>query len=185
MPLLFLYSLDFKFPMKKLVYIVLILFAVSASAQSSDTATVKVSIAPQVDFTGTWKLNYTKTDFGQAPKWILPSGFTVKQGKESVLIVSTLLDTALAAHFVSETLPFNGQAVTTTIAANVQRTASLHWPNPNSFVISSTATNEGKPGNQVTDSWALTDGGKTLILDRKVIQSNGFTYTSKAFFDKQ
>ena len=97
------------------------------------------------------------------------------------------MDEQLTAHTYAETLPFDGAAVATDVQYNkTRRSASLRWNSDGlGFVVASSATKDGQAGSKVTENWSLDDGGKTLVIDRHVVQPDGFAYFTKAFYDKQ
>ncbi|WP_259070360.1 hypothetical protein HDF24_14540 [Mucilaginibacter sp. X4EP1] len=138
------------------------------------------------DYTGTYAVNKSKIDFGKAPDWILPSRFKVTQEGKKLIIVRTIVnETGIEtdrAYTFEDDKPFeynstNGQKNISTLLWNADKA---------SFIISlQSTTADGKPGQNYTETWSLTDGGNTLFINRDVEQANGLKYNIKAYYDKK
>jgi len=145
------------------------------------------SFAQTANFSGKYVLDKAKTDFGQAPQWIIPKAIEVKQGKDSVRFTRVGLDTQMNEHPYTETLPFDGEAITTNVAfTQSQRTSSLVWTaDKQSFTLKIDGSRDGAPISSATEEWSLLDGGKLLLVDRHVVMPNGFSYENKGYYDRQ
>jgi hypothetical protein len=141
----------------------------------------------QTDFSGTWVINKGKIQFGEAPEWVLPKGFTVSQQKDSMSIIRIMLDDQMGEHPFTETLTYDGKESHNTTFQQVKKTSTLLWiADGKSFVLTTTGiTSDGKPGNASKEIWSLDDEGQTLIVDRSVKQADGMEYTIKAYYDKK
>lgn len=147
--------------------------------------TSTAAFAQKTNFSGTWKLDTTKTTFktesGPAPKDIIP--WTVKIDQQSDQLVLTRISIDSAMHDlapVKETLAFDGTPLQRKVS-DAQVTTSLRWLDDASVKLD---RNGGKL--IASETWTLEDGGKTLVIDRTVEQkSNGFKYAIKGYYTKQ
>jgi len=149
--------------------------------------TINTAFAQTTDFSGTYKLNETKTDFGQAPHTVLPIKFAVTQGKDQITFNRTTVNANKEEITGTEILKFDGSIAERSLPDNGKRTASLKWAdNHQTFTINSTSVNaDQSQTTKINETWSLEDGGKTLVANREVEQSNGFKYTIKGYYDKQ
>ncbi|MCR8556985.1 hypothetical protein KXD93_05000 [Mucilaginibacter sp. BJC16-A38] len=155
--------------MRKIILAILLFTTVKAFAQKAD-------------FNGTWQVNKAKIDFGRAPEWIIPRYIKVEQQADKIAIIRTSLDQDLKELApVTENLTFDGKPLVRTPVAGTTVTTTLKWTNDQSILLTRTAG----PNNGATENWTLEDGGKTLVIDRNVEQSNGMKYTIKCYYAKQ
>lgn len=142
--------------------------------------------AQSTNFSGKWQINKTKTDFGQAPEWVLPKIYAVSNGKSAFIISRVTLDAQLNEHPSTETLTFDGKEALSTLYNGSKRTSSLKWSaDQQSFTITASSVMNTNPGPKISDTWSLSDNGKTLVIDRTVVNPDGGTYSLKAYYDKQ
>jgi len=137
------------------------------------------AFAQKTNFSGTWKLNKEKTEFGEAPIWIVPQSLTVTQQSDHLVLTRTSLnDQNKEQEPISETLTFNGKPFERT-ATGKTITTTVQWTNNQSFNLERDGT------TKATETWMLADSGKTLVIDRAVVQiSNGYKYSIKCYYDK-
>jgi len=146
-----------------------------------------LAFSQKADFSGFWHLNKSKTDFKQAPEYILPRTLEVKETGTTMTIVRTQLTTQLEEKQYAETINLDGKtSQTTTISGNNEYDSVDQHTNSTNLTI---GMNILKPDNSlvttVSERWSLTNGGKTLVIDRHVHQFNGMDYDITAYFDKQ
>jgi hypothetical protein len=148
--------------MKKLIILLLLSSSITAFAQKAN-------------FSGNWLINKSKVDFGEAPEWILPRSFKIVQTADRLFISRILLKGDLTEQApINDTLSFDGSAFKNPLEA-----VSIHWLNDQSFTLNR------KSNSEVNETWTLEDGGKTLVINRDVKQSNGMQYQIKSVYDKQ
>jgi len=146
-----------------------------------------LTLFAQTNFSGKWALDKTKTNLGEAPLYVLPQSFEIDQKPGELIIRRNAMDTQQATYSYSEVLPFDGSESKIVIEHNgTTRQTSLKWgADKKTFLLNSTSfTKDGVPGNRIAEDWSLADNGKTLIVNRKTEQSNGVTFTIKAFYTK-
>jgi hypothetical protein len=139
----------------------------------------------KTDINGTYTINKSKIDFGKAPEWVLPSRFKVVKEGDKLTITRTLVNEAGTE--TDRTYGFSGVAPYEYTVNDQKNTVTLVWAADKSgFTLHlQSITAEGKPGQSYTEVWSLSNGGKTLIIDRNVEQANGVKYTIKGYYEKQ
>lgn len=159
--------------MKQLLFVLLVCAGFGAFAQKTN-------------FSGSYKVNKDKVNWGQAPEFILPRYIKVDQGKDKVIISRVPLDEDLKElSAVADTLDFKGTIFTKTTVSG-KTTSVLKWLNDSSFELSRQSIDQdGELAVSAIETWTLEDSGKTLIISRMVTQGDGLKYTTKAFYDRQ
>jgi len=144
-----------------------------------------LSMAQKTDFSGKWELNLRKTDFKQAPEWLVPRSLEVKQKTDAIIIQARIYDKEMVGHYYTETLSFDGTTRQTATYGSNKRTVSLKWEyGDKSFVLSVHAVTDGADaGSDFTETWSLENDGKTLVLDRVATQYGD--YSIKAYYEKK
>lgn len=130
----------------------------------------------KANFSGEWKLNEGKSDLGQFAQFA-PRTIKVDQKADSIMI------TKIAPSFngdevsLTETLPFDGREVESTIFGTSKRKASAKWSDDGQTLMISYNIMFDFNGQQTevkgTETWALADGGKTLISQNNSSSSFG------------
>ncbi len=152
--------------MRKLIFTLLVCSSMSAFAQKTN-------------FSGSWLVNKTKTDFGKAPESIIPKSIKVEQQSDKLTLTRINLNDALEEQPpITELLSFNGQPFVRNHASGTV-TTTLNWLDDQSFKLIR------KGSVTATETWTLADNGKTLLIDRNVEQPDGFKYETKCVYDKQ
>jgi len=134
------------------------------------------SLPDKANFSGEWKLNESKSDLGQFAAFA-PRKIKVEQKADAITISKTSPSFSGEDVTVSETLPFDGKEVETTIFGNSKRKATAKWSDDgqtltityNLVLDFNGQTNEIKG----TENWVLGDGGKTLVSQNNSTSSYG------------
>ena len=159
--------------MKRTLLIILCLFS---------TAHV---FAQKTDFSGDYAIDTNRISFEEAPHWVLPVSFKVRQQGTTVTIErNTVNAEGKPDSYTNELKP--GDTVTTAMAGNRYRKTVISW-NPDQSGFTLTYVTEGAGGQfagQATEKWSLVDDGKTLYIDRYVEQADGLKYPIKAYYSK-
>src|SRR5689334_3916947 len=141
-----------------------------------------------VDFSGEWKLNESKSDMGQFPP-IVPLKIKSEQKADSLAITKTSPGFDGGAEVVaSETLGFDGKEVETNVApGNSKRKASAKWSDDGQ-TLTITYTLMLDFNGQTTEikgaeTWALSNDGKTLTTTNTSTSSFGEN-TYKGVYEK-
>jgi hypothetical protein len=143
--------------------------------------------AQQSNYSGHWKINRSKTQFGDSPDYVAAMGFSITQEKNNIVIESILLDEQSKEHLFKQSLTFDGKSYINIDYKNTKKTSAVNWIAGESSFMLSTArvTADGRPGDTSKELWSLEDEGKTLIVDRSIKQNDGDEYTIKVYYDKQ
>jgi len=141
--------------------------------------------AQQTNFTGKYKVNKTKTNFGDAPEFILPRYILVNQDKGNIIISRTQLDQQSKEQVpVVDTLLFDGSEFKGKTNSGNISTSKLKWLNDQSFQLDiSVATTDSTIRLKVIEIWKLEEDGKILFVGRAVEQGT-MKYNTKAYFDR-
>ena len=141
-----------------------------------------------VDFSGEWKLNESKSDMGQyAP--IVPLKIKAEQKADALAITKTSPGFDGGAEMIaSETLGFDGKQVESKVApGESKRTASAKWSaDGQTLTITYTLLldfNGQLTEVKGTETWALSNEGKTLTTTNKSTSSFGEN-TYKGVYEK-
>ena len=143
----------------------------------------------KANFSGTWALNEGKSDFGQRGARFATKTIKVDQ-KDDAITISRTTPSFQGGDDVTttETLPFDGKEISGTGFGNSTRKSSLKWSDDGqTFTISSTITMDRNGQTMTfssTETWALGDGGKSLMLTSVRTTQQG-EQTTKAAYDKQ
>lgn len=169
--------------MKKLVIILFLVPFLGLGQKDSATHTIALAFS-KVDFTGNWAINLKKTDYGQAPEWILPRSIEIKQKIDVIIIQSKAYDKQMVQHYYLEKIPFEGRLAETITYSNNKRMVSLNWNyDEKGFVLSvQLIMQDGKSPPAFTELWYLENGGKTLVIDRRATRADDFNV--KAYYNK-
>jgi len=160
--------------MKKVILLVLICVSFGAFAQTSN-------------FSGTWLINKTKTEWANVPVWTQPFRFEVTQSGDKLTINRRAFDEqGNELKPLKDEMSFGGTASETTTSTGLtRRTTIVRNADKETFtLIANSIAPDGQSGLKATEVWTLADGGKTLIIDRTIEQANGLKYSIKLFYDK-
>jgi hypothetical protein len=141
----------------------------------------------RTNFSGEWKLNESKSELGQFGRF---APHTIKADQKDDAITISKMSTSFNGDDVtiSETLSYDGKESETTIFGNSKKKSTLKWSDDGkTFTVNYTLlldfngqTNEVKG----TETWALSDDGKTLTLQNNSSSSQG-DLSTKAVYEKQ
>jgi hypothetical protein len=137
------------------------------------------AFAQKTNYSGTWQIDKSKTQFGDAPEWVIPKIIKIDQQTNKLVLGRVSLDEKLQEQApITDTLSFDDKpfqrkdSITTVVT-------TLNWTDNNSFTIKRNGHNIAK------ESWSLEDDGNSLVIDRKVEQPDGFKYNIKCYYKKQ
>ncbi|HUE25000.1 MAG TPA: hypothetical protein VMQ86_25165 [Bryobacteraceae bacterium] len=131
------------------------------------------------DFSGTWKINASKTDFGPMPP---PDTMTQKIVHEDPSLKVSVVQTGGSGDMNYDMVySTDGKEQVNHMGDNEFRT-TLKWEGDD--LVGD--TKGAFEGNEFTakDRWSLSDGGKTMTLQRHIATGGG-DFDMKLVFDKQ
>ena len=142
---------------------------------------------PKSNFTGTWKINKSKMDFGKAPDYIMPTTFVIDQQKDKIVVEKISVNQNNEEKKLKEQLLFNGSPFESGFPDGAKKVSIIKWNDDGmSFIWSAENKNaEGAVTSKISDTCTLDDGGKTLIIKRGVEQVGQFSYFIKGVYEKQ
>lgn len=145
------------------------------------------AMAQKTNFSGTWNIQTEKVDWGRAPQTVLPSVYNIVQGPDKFTVTRTLVDDSQVEHPSADTLTYDNKPRTNLSYTGNKKTTSIKWSDDKTALLLTTSTTSptGEPYYSATETWTLTDGGKTLVIDRSVEQANGNNYKIKGIYQKQ
>ena len=134
------------------------------------------TLPDKTNFSGEWKLNEGKSDLGQFAQFA-PRTIKVSQTADSITISKTAPSFNGDDVTLTETLPFDGKEVESTIFGNSKRKASAKWSDDGQTLTITFNLMLDFNGQQTevkgTETWTLADGGKTLISQNNSSSSFG------------
>jgi len=144
------------------------------------------TLPDKANFSGEWKLNEGKSDLGQFAQFA-PRTIKVNQTADSITISKTAPSFQGDDVTLTETLPFDGKEVESTIFGSSKRKASAKWSDDGqTFTITFTILfdfNGQQTEVKGTETWTLADGGKTLISQNNSSSSFG-DIAAKGVYEK-
>lgn len=160
--------------LKPLLILFLVFITIGAKAQTTN-------------FSGKWTLDTGKTDFGQAPKFVISHALQVTQTSAGLMVDRTNLTTQGEEKHYMQQMTFDGKPSQTVTITGNNESDVLSWSadKANLVLAMNVTSTDSKPLAKFTETWSLTDGGKTLVIDRQVEQPDGFKYGIKGYYQKQ
>jgi len=154
--------------------VILLLSAFTASAQKAD-------------FSGKWSRDTDRTTLGESLSInSVPVLLEVSQTTDAISITHHSVNGKGESHAYNETIRFGGSPATVAVTPNLNKSSALHWSaDQKSFTDVATFTDaQGNPSQKNTQTWSLSDGGKTLTI-HAVIESDGQTFTADEVFNRE
>lgn len=147
------------------------------------------SLTDKANFSGSWALNEGKSDFGQRGARFAVKTIKADQKADAIAITRTSPSFNGGEDVTTtENLTFDGKEVQSTGVANSTKKSTLKWAEDGqTFTITSNTSMERNGQTfefSSTETWSLSDGGKTLTINVVSKSPRGET-TTKAVYDKQ
>lgn len=142
----------------------------------------------KANYGGSWKLNVQKSELGDFGDRIAPKKLNVDQKDDQIIIARTGTGFNGDEYISTETLTFDGKTNEMTIFETSKKKSTIKWSEDgNSFVITymlSLSFNGETTEINGTETWSLTNDGKTVITEAKSSGPQG-EFTMKAAYDKE
>ena len=135
----------------------------------------------QPNFTGTWKLNIPKSDFGQIPPPASQTD-TIEDNEPSVKIAEDQKGGMMGDLNLTTTLSTDGKETTSPGMGGAPVTSTAHWDGV-ALVVDSKASFQGSD-IKIKDTYTLSSDGKTLTEVTHVESGMG-NFDSTSVYDKQ
>ena len=139
------------------------------------------------NFSGTWKLNESKSDLGPMAQFATRA-IKTDQKDDAISISRTAPGFDGGDETTSETLSFDGKEIESTVLGNNKRKASAKWSDDGNTLSVKYVLNLDFNGQAFevkgTETWTLSSDGKTLTVQTNAASPQG-DITAKAVYDKQ
>jgi hypothetical protein len=143
----------------------------------------------KTNFTGTWVINLSKSDFGESPLYTAPKQLKIVQDYDNIEIERVVITASGLDSTMHEKVSLNGKPFEMITADQRTRVYKINWSKDEQILIeeysSSYSGNASDVEYNTTEKWALTPDGLGLILDKQVKVANGYAYAIKAVYDKK
>jgi hypothetical protein len=143
--------------------------------------------ADRSNFSGSWKLNEGKSELGQFGAYATRT-IKVNQANDSIAIERTAPSFTGSDYTYKETLTYDSKQVENVLFDTNKKKSSGKWSDDGqAFTITFTLYLDfNGQTNEIngTETWSLSDGGKTLVSHAKSSSSFGDSET-KAVYEKQ
>jgi hypothetical protein len=147
----------------------------------------QTAFSQQTDFSGNWKINLKKSEFGDAPQFTASKALKVNQ-QSGQIKVERLNQTDLDADSTStETLKLNGEPLEITTADKRAKKMTASLTNNGNVLVRKVAAFLPNGDNQfnAVETWSMSDDKKYLMLTMTLQDYSGFEYTIKTVYDRQ
>jgi len=141
--------------------------------------------ANATDFSGEWKLNESKSNLGQFGR--AAKTLKIQGNVENIAIQRISTNQAGEAVTTDEKLTFDDKETESTVFGNNKKKSKAKWSDDGKKLnVKSTIVFERNGQSmeiKTTETWTLSDDGKTLTIDSTSESSRG-TNTTKLVYDK-
>ncbi len=141
----------------------------------------------QTDFSGTWKLNESKSELGQFGARGTASKIVVEQKTDAISVSKTAASFNGEENTSTETLTFNGKESETTVFGAAKKKSILKWADDGKTMTVSYSIAFERDGQTFdikgTETWSIAADGKTLTV-KSVISTPQGEMENKAVYNK-
>jgi hypothetical protein len=139
------------------------------------------------DFSGTWKLNESKSELGQFGGRGVPSKIVIDQKTDQISLTKTATSFQGEEATATEALSFDGKESESLLFGTAKKKSTLKWSaDGQSMLVSSNIAFEMQ-GQTIaisgTETWSLGTDGKTLTVSSTITTPQG-EISTKAVYDK-
>lgn len=149
------------------------------------TAITSGAFAGNIDFSGDWKLNESKSTLGQFNR--AAKTMKIQGNVESIAIQRVSTNRAGEAVTTDEKLTFDDKETETTVFGNSKKKSKAKWSDDGKKLTVKSSIAFDRNGQtmeiKTTEVWTLSDDGKTLTIDSTTESTQG-TNTTKMVYDK-
>ena len=139
------------------------------------------SMPAKINLSGEWKLNESKSDFGEFGSRFASKSITVEQKDDAI----TISKTGANDNVSTETLTFDGKESESTVFGTAKKKSTAKWTDDGQSLIIKYSIAMERNGQTMeftgTETWSLKDGSLSL---QTVSSSPRGEMTTKAIYDK-
>lgn len=155
------------------VFVLILLTVFSSSA-----------MPPKVNFSGIWKVDTLKSNYGGFGPAAAAVTLKIVQAKDTISIERTINPGGGVARSFTDKLPLDGKPMTNT-KGTTKSSLSIKWFGQALVETSSYHDDKFNKTYQATETWTLSADGKTLTIDRVVANDGeGGHGASKAVYNR-
>ena len=159
---------------KSAIYISIVIFVFAATISAN---------AQQINFSGQWKLNTSKSEFGKVPPYAAVKQFDIQQQNNVISIKRVTIDEKDKEYITSERDDINSKPESFLMADHRTKTNTLSWSEDGKMLTTvSTYSAPDDPTDitsKISQTWSISSAGEFVVtLTTK-------SYTIKAVYDKQ
>lgn len=140
---------------------------------------VSTVTAQKVNFSGYWKLNKEKSDFGKISPNSAPVRATVKQESKQIIVEWSQVYGTGDSTVYTEKLNLDGTPSEARIIDGKVKTSLVKWSEDGMKLMVTSRYSSGMTGQVV---WSLVDNGRVLMLQRTI---NGNDYPVSYSYNKR
>jgi hypothetical protein len=161
----------------KTIFLPLFIFCISLAAHA------------QTDFSGTWNIDVSKSDYGNQSQNAMFKILAVKQTKDSLITEGTRFVTQVNELLVVSRYATNGNAAEAVLSNNRTMSAKLEWDAAGKKLTRHSTYS--LPGNDAVvdyrseETWELSGDSKQLLIERIIYFHNGTQTVLKVVYEKQ
>jgi hypothetical protein len=147
-----------------------------------------ISNAQNSNFTGNWKINKDKTNFGIAPVFAIPAELNVKQKKDSFYLNVVNIN-ADGQHSTGSTTYIIGTAQERMVSDNVKLVGSFNWSEGGKKLVKQQEyidlDDPANPFRKIKETWSISKDLKILTVVQNVEVKNFESYTIVAIYENR
>ena len=138
----------------------------------------------KVNFSGIWKVDTLRSNYGGYGPAAAAVKLKIVQAKDTISIERTIHPGRGAARSFTDKLPLDGKTMTNT-KGTTKSSVSIKWSGRALVETSSYRDDKFNKTYQATETWTLSPDGKTLTIDRVVVNDGeGGHGASKAVYHR-
>lgn len=144
------------------------------------------AMAQSANFSGKWTRNNEKTDPGAGSSInSVPVSVEVSQADNKISITRTSKHADGKVFTYTESLSFDGSVTSSVPIPNLNKKAKISWSADKAGMVETAdyTSEQGQPVQKATETWTLSDGGKTLTINL-VLTAGDNVYNLHEVFDK-
>ena len=124
-----------------------------------------------LNFSGDWKVDTTKTNYGKAGPFSTPIEMKISQTADTLSIERITRDHLGGIHSYTENLALNGVSADVLIRNSVKKQAAIKWSADKKTLVETAQYEDPNAPEQYqhyrgTETWTLSGDGKILAIDR-------------------
>jgi hypothetical protein len=141
------------------------------------------------NFTGSWKLNVSKSEFGDIPQYAAVKQYDVRQDADSVFIKRIVVDQNNAEKNVDESISLDGKPTVHELANKKKRISVITWSDDKkTMTTKSSYTVANDPDEieySVIQSWIISEDNSLRVTFKGYDLTDKKNFTIKLIYDKQ